>query len=441
MGKAEFIDGFSKYDLRGRIDAIAGLTKDASGFKKALNEHLHKQPAVQQLYSGISENVLSNYYMPYSIAPNFLINNRLYHVPMVTEESSVVAAASWAAKFWAGHGGFICRSYGKIKKGQVHFIWKGDRGKLMSFFNTVKENIINDIAPETANMEKRGGGIRSIDLVSGDGIPENYYRLEVGFDTIDSMGANFMNTCLEAIASQWKIRVESNTDFAGGERHCDLLMAIFSNYTPDYITRCEVRTKVRNFHAISGKYNTEGFAGRFVHAVQIAREDISRAVTHNKGIFNGMDAVAVSTGNDFRAMEANGHTYASRDGHYRSLSEARVEHDEFIFSIEMPVSMGIVGGTTQVHPLARYSLEILNCESVRELQEITLAAGLASNFSAVKALITEGIQAGHMKLHMANILNQLDASEEAKKSAIRHFDGKPVSYAIVRSFLDSMKMQ
>lgn len=439
MDSHEIIEGFSGFTTEEKIAVISKLTRNSGNFYSAIQDHLHRQSGIQKKYYEFSENTLSNFFLPYSIAPNFLINNRLYHIPMVTEESSVVAAASSAAKFWSKHGGFRCRTIGKIKKGQIHFRWNGDAGKLSSFFEEQKSELLQSVAVQTRKMENRGGGIRNMELLSKNNISENYYQLEISFDTVDSMGANFMNTCLESIASHWKRSVEENSLFSSKEKNCDILMSIFSNYTPEYITKCEVKTSIASLKKISGGYSAGNFAERFVFAVNIAQKDIGRAVTHNKGIFNGIDAVAIATGNDFRAIEANGHAYASREGQYRSLSKAFIDGDEFNFGIEVPLSMGIVGGSTNIHPLAGYSLEILDCHSASELQGIALAAGLANNFSAIRALITSGIQSGHMSLHLLNILNQIHASENEKDLTRKYFKDKLVSYADVKSYIDNLR--
>jgi hydroxymethylglutaryl-CoA reductase len=183
------------------------------------------------------------------------------------------------------------------------------------------------------------------------------------------------------------------------------------------------------------------FAERFCRAVDIAREDPHRAVTHNKGIFNGMDAVVLATGNDFRAVEACGHAYASRTGKYESLSQAHVKDSRFSLSLEVPLAVGTVGGLTSSHPMASAALELLGRPSAEQLMGIVVAAGLANNFSAVRSLVTGGIQRGHMKMHLGNILRQLNASPEEKERARVHFEKSTVSHAGVAAFLEDIRAQ
>ncbi|MEL7021672.1 MAG: hydroxymethylglutaryl-CoA reductase, partial [Bacteroidota bacterium] len=177
------------------------------------------------------------------------------------------------------------------------------------------------------------------------------------------------------------------------------------------------------------------FAKKFTKAVRIAQIDPYRATTHNKGIFNGIDAVVLATGNDFRAIEAGGHTYAARDGQYRSLSAAEVKDGQFKFWLDIPLAVGTVGGLTNLHPMARRSLELLGQPTAVELMQIIAVTGLAQNFAAVRSLVTTGIQQGHMKMHLQNILHHLNASEQQAKEALVFFSDRVVSFAAVRDFL------
>ncbi|MCY7327305.1 MAG: hydroxymethylglutaryl-CoA reductase, partial [Saprospiraceae bacterium] len=181
-------------------------------------------------------------------------------------------------------------------------------------------------------------------------------------------------------------------------------------------------------------------ADRFATAVRIANIDPYRATTHNKGIFNGIDAVVLATGNDFRAIEACGHAYASRGGHYHSLSRCKVSDGVFRFELEIPLALGTVGGLTALHPLAKYSLELLGHPSARELMCIVACAGLAQNFAAVRSLVTTGIQQGHMKMHLTNILHHLGASDEEAAAAQFHFSKQTVSFSAVRTYLEASKV-
>ena len=212
-------------------------------------------------------------------------------------------------------------------------------------------------------------------------------------------------------------------------------MSILSNYVPECRVYAEVSCPIENF----ASERPEFFAQKFVQAVAIADAEPYRAVTHNKGIMNGIDAVILATGNDFRAVAAGAHAYASRTGTYKSLTQARVEDGKFVFSIEIPLSLGTVGGLTRLHPLARLSLEILQNPTAEDLMQIVAVAGLAQNFAAIRALTTTGIQQGHMKMHLKNILNQLEANLHEKELITKSFQGKTVSHSAVAEALHKIR--
>ena len=216
-------------------------------------------------------------------------------------------------------------------------------------------------------------------------------------------------------------------------------MSILSNYTPECRIRTWVECDLAKPQGFDDSYTDEDFVRRFITAVKISRADTFRATTHNKGIFNGIDAVALATGNDFRAIEACGHTWAARDGHYRGLSEASAENGIFRFSLELPIALGTVGGLTNLHPLAKYSLELLGNPGAEELMQIASAAGLANNYAAVKSLVTRGIQKGHMKMHLLNILNTFNATDQEKLQAVEYFKHEKVAYSSVSRFLESIR--
>ncbi|MFB6342273.1 hydroxymethylglutaryl-CoA reductase [Saccharicrinis sp. FJH62] len=392
----------------------------------------HSQVEFRKRLEGFSENVLSSYHLPFSVAPNFLINGSLFMVPMVTEESSVVAAAAAAAGFWAQHGGFHCVVKNTVKVGQVFFEWEGEPDQLHKVLSELTA-VLNEAAkPITENMEKRGGGITGYSLVHHVAVSEACFELHVEFETADSMGANFINSCLEIMATEIP-------EFIGqhfpDQPEAEIIMAILSNHTPECTVECYVEAP---FEAL-GKFDTNGdgkhFAVRFKKAVDIALNDTSRAVTHNKGIYNGISAVLLATGNDFRAVEAAGHAFAVKNGKYVSLSGVTLTDNSFRLSLEVPLAVGTVGGLTRLHPLAASALKMLKEPDAKTLMMVIAAAGLASNFSAVKALTTSGIQHGHMKMHLVNILNQMGATSEQVEEAQRFFKDKTVSVSAVRSFL------
>ncbi|MDH3323121.1 MAG: hydroxymethylglutaryl-CoA reductase, partial [Flavobacteriaceae bacterium] len=319
-----------------------------------------------------------------------------------------------------------------VKVGQVHFMYAGNYEVLENYFNKIKAQLIEATDVITANMRKRGGGILDIELRDKTSDLHNYYQLHVTFETADSMGANFINSCLEAIAEKFK-----NDASTSAVQDVKIVMSILSNYVPECLVRAEVSCKVENFF----DENADFYAQKFIEAVQIANVEPYRAVTHNKGIMNGIDAVVLATGNDFRAIAAGAHAYAAKSGSYKSLTQAKIENGNFHFWIEIPLSLGTVGGLTKLHPLAKLSLEILQNPSAKELMQIVAVAGLAQNFAALKALTTTGIQHGHMKMHLMNILNQLEANLHEKEIITKALDGATVTHNVVAEALHRIRTE
>ena len=429
------INGFSKLS---KVEKIEWLSSQLDGEARELVSHLkdfwHHDDSVQARLDEFSENTLTNFDLPFGISPNFSINDKNYSVPMVIEESSVVAAASLGAKFWLERGGFKAKVLSTTKVGQVHFKWQGPKEKLHGFFAAQKENLLNNLSYLTQNMEKRGGGITGLELVDMTDKIENYWQLKLSAETCDAMGANFINSILEEMAQVFKTMIMTSSEFLASEKDIQIIMCILSNYTPDCVVECWVSCPIEDLGTVNG-VSAQEFAQKFVTAVEIARVDPNRAVTHNKGIMNGIDAVILATGNDFRAVEACAHAYAARDGQYRSLTTATLSDDAFTFSIKIPLAVGTIGGLTSLHPLAKTSLAVLGNPSAAELMMITAAVGLAQNFGAVKSLVTTGIQQGHMKLHLLNIMGQLGATSEQVEEGKKFFADKVVSYNAVRNFL------
>lgn len=433
----QLIHGFSKFSRHEKLDWLNKQAKLSEKTMKLLDNHLHGDKDVQRIYGDLSENTVSNFYLPLGLSPNFMINGRLMTLPMVIEESSVVAAASNAAKFWAANGGFHARVIGNSKVGQVHFTWSGDSGELYRVFESKREAMIRSVKPLTQRMEQRGGGIKSMEIRRLDpGLP-GHYQLFADFNTADAMGANFINSVLEELAPQLPQMMESS----GSKGELEVLMSILSNYTPGSLVQCYVEGEINVFENMDKGLSALHFAEKFRKAVDVAIHDPHRAVTHNKGIFNGMDAVIMATGNDYRAVEAAGHAYASRKGSYQSLSRVELSETSFRFSLEVPLAVGTVGGLTGNHPMAAASLEILGKPSAEELMQAIAAAGLATNFSAVRSLITSGIQQGHMHMHLGNILRQLKASKDETRHLSQYFSGRSFSYAEVAGYLDSLRNQ
>ncbi len=440
------VAGFSKLSKEEKINWIANhYFANPSEAILTLKQYWNNDSKLQQLHDEFIENTITNFYLPMGIAPNFLINGNYYSVPMVIEESSVVAAAAKSAKYWSTRGGFKATVINTEKIGQVHFIFKGETAKLQAFFKVAKKNIIASTESLTKNMQKRGGGILSLELRDKTNELENYYQLHATFDTKDSMGANFINSCLEQLAKTLKEEAQQYIDFSALEKDITIVMSILSNYVPNCIVRSEVSCKVSELaeNLPPGKQgkirNPQEFAEKFVQAVRIAEIEPFRAVTHNKGIMNGVDSVVLATGNDFRAVEAGVHAYASRNGNYSSLSHAKIENDIFTFWMEIPLALGTVGGLTSLHPLVKMALEILGKPSAPELMQVVAVAGLAQNFAALRSLTTTGIQEGHMKMHLNNILNQYQATSEERKVIAKHFENNTISHVSVVTLIENLR--
>jgi len=433
------IEGFSKLSKEDKINWIAHhYTHKSKETVSLLKQYWNNDKKLQNLHDEFIENTITNFYLPLGIAPNFLINNQLYAIPMAIEESSVVAAASKAAKFWQTRGGFKTTVLGTEKVGQVHFMYHGDADHLARFFEAVKPKLIRSVAPIVKNMEQRGGGIKNIELRDKSSDLQDYFQLHCTFETLDAMGANFINSCLEGFAQCLKDEAQQYESFTDKEKDIEIVMSILSNYIPNCIVKAEVSCPVSDLKAHQG-ITAEDFAKKMVRAVNIAKVEPFRAVTHNKGIMNGVDAVVLATGNDFRAIEAGAHAYAAKDGKYTSLTHACIENGVFRFWIEIPLALGTVGGLTRLHPMVKLALEILQNPSAEELMQIVAVAGLAQNFGAVRSLVTTGIQQGHMKMHLLNILNQLGATEAEKLSLIDYFKKHTASHSAVVAAFDELR--
>ena len=435
------IEGFSKFTKSEKIDWITKTHfKNAKQAKKQLESYWSLDSKLQARHEEFIENTLSNFYLPLGVAPNFLINGDIYTLPMVIEESSVVAAAANAAKFWSKRGGFKTKVINSLKVGQIHFFYEGNPKELSAFFKNRKSDLLKTLVPLTKNMEARGGGVMSLDLIDKCDILENYYQLHLRFKTGDAMGANFINSCLEHLAKSL-IQFASKDQLSNeNNKPIDVLMSILSNYVPECLVHAEVSCPIKEFNLDNHNLNIETFTKRMIQAVAIAKYEPYRAVTHNKGIMNGVDSLVIATGNDFRAIEAGVHAYAARSGQYRSLSDAYIKDDQFVMELSIPLALGTVGGLTKLHPMVNWCMELLGNPSSEKLMEIIAVAGLAQNFSALRSLITTGIQKGHMKMHLLNILNQLNANDTQKIAAINYFKTEQVSIQAVHNFLKKNKL-
>jgi hydroxymethylglutaryl-CoA reductase len=426
------LNGFSKLSRERKIEKLTKAYPLSSDFPERLARYRH--PEQQDLFDDFSENTLSNYFLPFGVAPNFLIDGKIYVVPMVVEESSVVAAASRAASFWAKNGGFKTKIPGTLKRGHIWFKWEGHKFLLDPIPKELAETLKGSVSIITKNMESRGGGIRGMKFTSPEGL-KGIYQLQIDFETVESMGANFINSCLEKMTDPLKAFFNTHSKLSQyGD--IEIVMAVLSNYTTDCLVTTSVECSIKSLASFCRNMTPTSFAQKFKTAVDIAMADTSRAVTHNKGIFNGTDSVIIATGNDFRAAEAAGHAWAARTGKYRSLSECEITPGgNFRMELTLPLALGTTGGLTRLHPLAALAHEMLGNPTATELMSIVASTGLANNFSAVASLITTGIQKGHMKLHLSNLLKSLGAPEKQKEEAIEYFKDKTVSVRAVELFL------
>jgi hydroxymethylglutaryl-CoA reductase len=327
------------------------------------------------------ENAIGIMSIPMGIATNFVINGREFVIPMAIEEPSVIAAVSKAAKIAKVKGGFIADADDSLMIGQVQIVGLGNVKHAKTKILRNKKQLL-----VTANSNSRS--VIAVDLQVRqlrDKSPNNMGNMlmvELIIDTKDAMGANAINTMCEAIAPHV-------AEITGGE----VVLKILSNYATRRMVRCR---------AIFDKEYLGGsqIVKRILYAYALAYSDAYRAVTHNKGVMNGIDAVALATGQDFRAIEAGAHAYAARDGTYRSLTSwRRTKEGDLAGGIELPLAVGVVGGIVNAHPTAKFALQILGVKSAKELAMVIAATGLAQNLAAIRALSSEGIQTGHMRLH------------------------------------------
>jgi len=432
------VSGFSKKTKAQKINWLSEtyLNSDTEAIS-ILKKYWNSDTKLQALHDDFIENTISNYYLPFGVAPNFLINGELLTLPMVLEESSVVAAASNAAKFWLDKGGFSAEVVGTEKNGQVHINFYGKDTDLITFFSEVKPKLIQSISSLQESMQERGGGLIDLTLIDSTDALEGYYQLHATFETLDAMGANFINSCLEEIARTFEVEALKHPVFKKNNLFPEVVLSILSNYVPECIVRASVSCPVAQL--THENIDGEAFAEKFVRAVAIAKTEPRRAVTHNKGIMNGVDALILATGNDFRAVEAGVHAYAGRNGIYTSLTHATIENGIFSFWIELPLALGTVGGLTSLHPLVKFAFALLQNPNAKQLMKIVAAAGLAQNFAAIKSLVTTGIQKGHMKMHLMNILNQLEANLHEKDVIGKEFKGKTVTHRAVADSLHKLR--
>lgn len=431
------ISGFSKLERSQKINYLLEHSNLNLDDCICFREFDAPGKEAQQVLEEMTENYICNFPVPMGVVTNMILNGENISVPFVTEESSVVAAASKAAKFWASRGGFKAVVLSTTKKGQVHFTWKGMPETILTLFPSIREKLMLSVAKMTESMRNRGGGITEIQLIDKTSELTDYYQLDVSFETAEAMGANFINSCLETFATVLRDTPELNS----ADHKVETILSVLSNYTPDCKVNCRVECSVEEMAGWYGNLSGNAFAQKFRQAVDIANLDVSRAVTHNKGIFNGIDAVIVATGNDWRAVSASANAYASRNGRYSALTSINLSEGVFRYELELPLAVGTVGGVTHIHPVVKKSMAIMNNPDVRKLMMIAAASGLANNFAAIASLITTGIQNGHMRLHLTNILSQMNANQAEREQAISYFQHNLVSFATVGDYIRKLRKE
>jgi hydroxymethylglutaryl-CoA reductase len=384
------IKGFYKLDVAARIERLAddGWISVADAARLRQGHHVLPVSAADRMV----ENAIGVFGLPFAVAPNFVVNGREHLAAMAIEEPSVVAGLSMAAALARSSGGFQAAFEESLLIGQVHIAGINDAGAAVDKLSAAREELLglcNDVHPRLVD---RGGGARDIEtrtLELPGGAPVIAIHLLV--DTCDAMGANLVNSMCEAVAPRI-------AELCGGQ----VALRILSNLADRSVVRCRVRYELAH-----------DVRDGIVLASEIAGADPHRAATHNKGIMNGIDAVAIATGNDWRAVEAGAHAYAARDGRYRPLAAWSVGDDSsLVGEIEIPLKVGTVGGSLGANPGASLGLELCGVASAKELAELMAAVGLAQNFAALRALATSGIQQGHMKLHARSVASSAGVPED-----------------------------
>ncbi|MDH7487790.1 MAG: hydroxymethylglutaryl-CoA reductase, degradative [Anaerolineae bacterium] len=398
MDRSSRLSGFYQYSPEERLRIVAewaDLTEDEVA---TLRQGLSVAQGDKMI-----ENVVATHGLPLGIAVNFLINGRDYLIPMAIEEPSVVAGASYAARLARAGGGFWTESTEPEMIGQIQVLGLDDLHAARERLLAARQRLLALANEQDPVIVRLGGGARELEVRLLDDTPAGpMLILHLIYDCRDAMGANTVNTACEALAPL----VE---EISGGR----VRLRILSNLADRRLARARTVIPVEALARPEDGFSGEDVAQGIVEAWAFAAADPYRAATHNKGIMNGVDAVVMATGNDWRAVEAGAHAYAARSGRYTSLTRwGRDAEGNLVGSIELPLAVGIVGGATRVHPTAKLALKILGVKSARELAEVIAAAGLAQNLAALRALAAEGIQRGHMRLHARQVAIAAGASGE-----------------------------
>lgn len=397
--KTSNYSGFYKLSPENRLKEVSEFTGLSEEEQKVI-----KKPGALDIDKAdhMIENVVGTFQLPMGVALNFIINGKDYVIPMVTEEPSVVAAASNAAKMARETGGFFASNTGSIMIAQIQVIDVKDPNYIKMKIYENKNEIIKICNAKDPVLVKFGGGVQDVEVRVIQSSVGEMVIVHLEVNTLDAMGANAVNTMAEAVAPF----IEKIT---GGK----VYLRILSNLAVHRLVRSRVTIKKETLGG-------EDVVDKIITAYAFAVADPYRAATHNKGIMNGISAVVIATGNDTRAIESGAHAYASRSGQYTSLTTWEKDKDgDLVGTIEIPMAVGLVGGATKIHPAAQISVKMLGVKSAVELGEIIASVGLAQNLAAIKALATEGIQRGHMSLHARNIASVAGAKGELLEKVVK----------------------
>ena len=389
-------NGFSKKSYHERLELLKA--KALLSPEKQASLEQDEQISVT-VADQLSENVVGTFSLPYSLVPEVLVNGQEYTIPYVTEEPSVVAAASYASKIIKRAGGFTAQVHERQMIGQVALYQVADPEQAQEKITSKKAELLELANQAYPSIVKRGGGARDLHIEQIEG-ETDFLVVYLHVDTQEAMGANMLNTMLEALKPVLEELSQGRS-----------LMGILSNYATDSLVTASCRVAFR--YLSRQKDHGREIAEKIVLASQFAQFDPYRASTHNKGIFNGVDAILIATGNDWRAIEAGAHAFASRDGRYRGLSQwtLDMEREELVGEMTLPMPVATKGGSIGLNPRVALSHELLGNPSAKELAQIIVSIGLAQNFAALKALVSTGIQQGHMKLQAKSLALLAGASE------------------------------
>lgn len=389
-------NGFSKKSYQERLELLKAQALLSPDKQTSLEQDEQMSVAVADQ---LSENVVGTFSLPYSLIPEVLVNGQEYTVPYVTEEPSVVAAASYASKIIKRAGGFTAQVHQRQMIGQVALYQVANPKQAQEKIASKKAELLEFANQAYPSIVKRGGGARDlhIEQIKGE---TDFLVVYLHVDTQEAMGANMLNTMLEALKPVLE-------ELSQGQS----LMGILSNYATDSLVTASCRIAFR--YLSRQKDQGREIAEKIALASQFAQADPYRATTHNKGIFNGIDAILIATGNDWRAIEAGAHAFASRDGHYQGLSQWTLdfEREELVGEMTLPMPVATKGGSIGLNPRVALSHELLGNPSAKELAQLIVSIGLAQNFAALKALVSTGIQQGHMKLQAKSLALLAGASE------------------------------